>query len=1391
MPVPAPPPPPKEELDRVLNVRIVEAKDVCVEDVTANLFCRIMLTNTRDKKFLPKTTGILKRTNRPVWNQDFSFCFRGISHLIVGVYGYHRLSKAVLLGRCALELHSIIPKTPGEVVETWFELYDRAFEKKTGSTIYLRLYVSELANANMLTLESEAHVSARTRTLNYRSRQESEAETLSIFCATFNLGSEALPADLRPWIPEDDFDVFAIGAQEAVFTVGRDMMGKPKFNSCGAEFRSRLTQHFGNRYTMLTAIATRGGQIRLVVFVRTKLAHLISVVDSNSVSTTFNKGGVAISFFYKHTSFAFVNCHLSAHQNKTSARNAEVRHLIRSLKLKTSAPPQLDTLRQFHYVFWMGDLNYRVNFGDQGDAQSPSEATFNSMVAKIHSGNLDELYACDQLQTEMHEGRVFAEFQESRPTFPPTFKVERCFPVVYTKQRSPAWCDRILWWSAPCLQVTQLSFDSANRITTSDHKPVSSAFIADVWSLPPSYDDDLGPCSLFVRSLECHDLRKEEAVEELEESTYENSELTAPPDEKLYHRRTSSDDIYRSTLGLPHSALTINADADVYDDDGSSAGRVFSVQASPTGSPHAGTTHHSSLFFSNTPSHPPHNTSQNTTPNATTSTSSTTRGSGSNPGSNNNNNNSSNNNNSAGGSSSSNNNNSASQSGSFPCPQISVSSSTPPQSLLPTSNSFTGPLTAWRLSPAKDEPPPPPKEKGAKKSSRTPKQLFRMLRKSDKNDEKSEVGSPQQTHSNTFPFTSHHHPPNSPPLTALSAPNLMSNNNTATNTTNTSANNTNSAPSKEPRTSLAAPEQKNESTHNNKARLARGGSLRGVDTLMSAPGRTARAVSTTNLGAEPKTVLNPYVKFRSHFLQKSFSTPLRKQTQRMSWDASDFAEPLPLTVNNPLRLNREFISVKVCHNPAGTNKFKMKKKVPIGSALIPISITSDFLLQQRAVRFLESHSHTFPFEVNLVKSGVINGRLTGLLELQWGPPDDKMNHHPGHTSKRPAPTGKEKKFVANKHHTLSQSGFSGHPAASDGENEGGGGGAGAGGGGEMVDAGNAAEGSGLVGEVTNGSGVWQTARDAQGKVYYYNTKTHATTWDQPGEVCVVVPEAEVLTTIGGWQVIRDKLSGRVYYHNGQTTTWDMPTELMNVPELTTLLSEKQEALPFMRKSRRHGSGEVINRTGHASSIADTLPIPFSTNHLRRCSICSAELKSTATECPSCQVDAPPRWLRPSIKQQQPSPNISPTISPTISPLSPPPPPSTTSTSSTYPTTPPLLPPAATTATTTTTNTANNTSSSSSSFISSVSSSSVMGYPSRSPSSPPPIVAPTISITPSRNPPTSSPSDYLTRARSRAHTEMEALQQRKLKVLADAYLQIQMPDVLSATDFEDDGLSDSD
>lgn len=70
----------------------------------------------------------------------------------------------------------------------------------------------------------------------------------------------------------------------------------------------------------------------------------------------------------------------------------------------------------FSYVFWFGDLNFRLT----GEATTSAEE-IRAMVAR---DELKKLIEKDQLLLVRREGRAFQKLQERLPQFPPTFKFE-------------------------------------------------------------------------------------------------------------------------------------------------------------------------------------------------------------------------------------------------------------------------------------------------------------------------------------------------------------------------------------------------------------------------------------------------------------------------------------------------------------------------------------------------------------------------------------------------------------------------------------------------------------------------------------------------------------------------------------------------------------------------------------------------------------------------------------------------------------------------------------------------------------------------------------------------------------------------------------------------------
>jgi len=339
---------------------------------------------------------------------------------------------------------------------------------------------------------------------------------LSIWIGTWNCGNAPPPDDLSPWIPLYRAAIYVVGTQECNYTPRRDN------KSAKGDWQCALVRHFGRDYTLLKYHSL--WEIRLAIFVRNDHLPHISNVCAGQEATGIgnvlgNKGGVATSFAYQGIKLCFLTSHLAAHQNHCEARNQNYRTIVRNLKLLmaggSGAPSGgmgggHDLLSEFHHVFWCGDLNYRLDFGSQGDAKSPPPALFEEMTTMIHSGRPEQLallFDSDQLVREMEAQRAFVGFVEGDYLFPPTFKVKRNSKLQYTSQRSPAWCDRILRRSVAGFPVAQLSLEAAQEIGTSDHKPVYSFYEVLV---PPTYsplDRSLGAAMLRLHDLRCSGLR--------------------------------------------------------------------------------------------------------------------------------------------------------------------------------------------------------------------------------------------------------------------------------------------------------------------------------------------------------------------------------------------------------------------------------------------------------------------------------------------------------------------------------------------------------------------------------------------------------------------------------------------------------------------------------------------------------------------------------------------------------------------------------------------------------------------------------------------------------------------------------------------------------------------
>ncbi|XP_053285691.1 phosphatidylinositol 3,4,5-trisphosphate 5-phosphatase 1 [Pleuronectes platessa] len=309
-----------------------------------------------------------------------------------------------------------------------------------------------------------------------------EPDMISVFVGTWNMGNAGPPHNMKSWFQckgqgktRDDtadhipHDFYVIGTQE-------DPLNEREW----ADTLKGVLRNITNISFKQVAIHTLWS-IRIVVLAKPEHENRISHLFSDSVKTGIantlgNKGAVGVSFMFNGTSFGFVNSHLTSGSEKKLRRNQNYTSILRFLNLGDKKLNPFDITNRFTHLFWLGDLNYRVEFPS-------TEAEY--IVTKIKQQQYQELLCKDQLGMEMNDEKVFLHFEEEEIMFAPTYRFERDTREKYaytkakatgTKYNLPSWCDRVLRKSYPLVHVVCQAYGCTNDIMTSDHSPVFASF---------------------------------------------------------------------------------------------------------------------------------------------------------------------------------------------------------------------------------------------------------------------------------------------------------------------------------------------------------------------------------------------------------------------------------------------------------------------------------------------------------------------------------------------------------------------------------------------------------------------------------------------------------------------------------------------------------------------------------------------------------------------------------------------------------------------------------------------------------------------------------------------------------------------------------------------------
>ncbi|XP_039008776.1 type I inositol polyphosphate 5-phosphatase 4-like [Hibiscus syriacus] len=251
--------------------------------------------------------------------------------------------------------------------------------------------------------------------------------------------------------------------------------------SFAMEETSRQMGH--SRYCLVASKQMVG--IFLTVWVKSDLRDdvrnmKVSCVGRGLMGYLGNKGSISISMSLHQTSICFVCSHLTSGQKEGDElrRNSDVMEILRKTRfprvhgIRDENSPQ--TILEHDRIIWLGDLNYRIAL------------SYRSAKALVEMRNWKALLENDQLRIEQRRGRVFEGWSEGKIYFPPTYKYsnnsdryagEDRHPR--EKRRTPAWCDRILWYGRGLYQLSYVRGESK----FSDHRPVYSVFSAEIESI--------------------------------------------------------------------------------------------------------------------------------------------------------------------------------------------------------------------------------------------------------------------------------------------------------------------------------------------------------------------------------------------------------------------------------------------------------------------------------------------------------------------------------------------------------------------------------------------------------------------------------------------------------------------------------------------------------------------------------------------------------------------------------------------------------------------------------------------------------------------------------------------------------------------------------------------
>eukprot|EP01031_Cornospumella_fuschlensis_P039854 gene39854-48528_t len=355
-----------------------------------------------------------------------------------------------------------------------------------------------------------------------RSAEYSDINSLKLCCITWNVNTRTLneSCDLSVLLQHERHshcDIYIIALQEICdLNVMNVIMNSANSDEMSVYWNKQYSQALGNKYTCIFEKHVVG--LQLLIYVHSNVqAHIHDirscVIYTGSYGVTGNKGGISARFDVFDSPICVVASHFHANRDNVLTRNQDFQTILdtasflpinsssgkegasgtssatNSLTYRHHRLDQVLSILQHDYVFWLGDLNYRIAVDVEEE----------DIWKLVNQGDWLTLRAQDQLNIERERGNVFAQFNEGVINFPPSYKFQPGTDVYEQrpekKQRAPAWCDRILYYCNNTSAGTRSNLSTATavpapaesenlqlltyqsgKLNISDHKPVIGWF---------------------------------------------------------------------------------------------------------------------------------------------------------------------------------------------------------------------------------------------------------------------------------------------------------------------------------------------------------------------------------------------------------------------------------------------------------------------------------------------------------------------------------------------------------------------------------------------------------------------------------------------------------------------------------------------------------------------------------------------------------------------------------------------------------------------------------------------------------------------------------------------------------------------------------------------------